>query len=87
MFFDRFEALCKAKGISCKKAALEIGFSNSLQTRWRAPMCPAFFREARRRPVPRRVSVTHIKNCSVGKSDSATSQRRETHERIAGIQK
>ena len=40
MFFDRFEALCKAKGISCKKAALEIGFSNSLQTRWRNGSAP-----------------------------------------------
>lgn len=35
MFFDIFYELCKQKGISCKKAAEEIGLSNSITTKWK----------------------------------------------------
>lgn len=35
MFFDIFYELCKAKGVSCKKAAEEIGLSNSITTKWK----------------------------------------------------
>lgn len=35
MFFDKFNALCQQKGISCKKAAEEIGLSNSITTKWK----------------------------------------------------
>jgi transcriptional regulator with XRE-family HTH domain len=35
MFFDIFSDLCKEKGISCKKAAEEIGLSNSITTKWK----------------------------------------------------
>lgn len=35
MFYDVFEALCKQKGVSCKKAAEEIGLSNSITTKWK----------------------------------------------------
>lgn len=35
MFYDRFEALCKAKGVSCKKAVIDSGLSNSLATKWK----------------------------------------------------
>lgn len=35
MFFDIFYALCKEKGVSCKKAAEEIGLSNSITTKWK----------------------------------------------------
>lgn len=35
MFFDIFNALCKEKGISCKRAAEEIGLSNSITTKWK----------------------------------------------------
>lgn len=35
MFFDIFYDLCQKKGISCKKAAEEIGLSNSITTKWK----------------------------------------------------
>lgn len=35
MFFDIFYDLCKKKGISCKKAAEDIGLSNSITTKWK----------------------------------------------------
>lgn len=35
MFFDIFYALCKEKGVSCKRAAEEIGLSNSITTKWK----------------------------------------------------
>lgn len=35
MFFDTFKALCTKKGVSCKKAAEEIGLSNSIATKWK----------------------------------------------------
>lgn len=35
MFYDRFKLLCERKGISCTKAAMENGFSNSTPTKWK----------------------------------------------------
>jgi len=35
MFFDVFYDLCKKKGVSCKRAAEEIGLSNSITTKWK----------------------------------------------------
>lgn len=35
MFFDIFYDLCKKKGISCKKAAEDMGLSNSITTKWK----------------------------------------------------
>lgn len=35
MFFDIFDALCKKKGVSCKKAAEDVGLSNSITTKWK----------------------------------------------------
>ena len=35
MFYDRFKQLCDQKGISCNKAALEIGLSNATPTKWK----------------------------------------------------
>lgn len=35
MFFDTFKALCDKKGVSCKRAAEEIGLSNSIATKWK----------------------------------------------------
>lgn len=35
MFYDRFKQLCDQKGVSCNKAALEIGLSNATQTKWK----------------------------------------------------
>lgn len=35
MFYNTFKDLCDARGISCKKAAIEIGLSNSLPTAWK----------------------------------------------------
>lgn len=35
MFFDVFYGLCKKKGVSCKRAAEEMGLSNSITTKWK----------------------------------------------------
>lgn len=35
MFYDKFQALCKAKGVSVSRAATEIGLSNSTPTKWK----------------------------------------------------
>ena len=35
MFFDVFYDLCKKKGVSCKRAAEDIGLSNSITTKWK----------------------------------------------------
>lgn len=35
MFYDKYEFLCRAKGISLSKAADEIGFDRSSITKWK----------------------------------------------------
>ena len=35
MFYDRFKQLCEQKGVSCNRAALEIGLSNATPTKWK----------------------------------------------------
>lgn len=35
MFYDRFKQLCDQKGVSCNRAALEIGLSNATPTKWK----------------------------------------------------
>ena len=35
MFYDVFNSLCATKGVSCKKASLEMGLSNSIATKWK----------------------------------------------------
>ena len=35
MFYDRFKQLCDRKGVTCNKAALEIGLSNATPTKWK----------------------------------------------------
>ena len=35
MFYDRFNQLCDEKGVSCNRAALEIGLSNATPTKWK----------------------------------------------------
>lgn len=35
MFFDIFSELCDKKGVSCKRAAEDIGLSNSITTKWK----------------------------------------------------
>lgn len=35
MFYDRFKQLCEQKGVTCNKAALEIGLSNATPTKWK----------------------------------------------------
>lgn len=35
MFYDKFKSLCDSKGISCNKAALEIGLSNATVPKWK----------------------------------------------------
>lgn len=34
-FYDKFKQLCDKKGVSCNKAALEIGLSNATPTKWK----------------------------------------------------
>ena len=35
MFYDKFKSLCEKKGVSCNKAALDIGLSNATPTAWK----------------------------------------------------
>ncbi len=35
MFYDRFKQLCDRKGVSCNKAALEMGLSNATVPKWK----------------------------------------------------
>lgn len=35
MFYDRFKSLCEANRVSCKKAVMDIGLSNSIATKWK----------------------------------------------------
>ena len=35
MFYDQFKALCASAGVSCSKAAHEIGLSNATPTKWK----------------------------------------------------
>lgn len=35
MFYDKFKYLCEKKGVSCNKAALEMGLSNATPTKWK----------------------------------------------------
>lgn len=35
MFYDLYNELCQAKGVSCSRAAKEIGLSNSTVTKWK----------------------------------------------------
>lgn len=35
MFYDIFRTLCEKKGVSCHKAALDIGLSNATPTIWK----------------------------------------------------
>ena len=34
-FFDVFKTLCEKKGVSCKRAAEDMGLSNSIATKWK----------------------------------------------------
>lgn len=35
MFYDKFDYLCKLKGVTCSKAAIDAGISKSLVTKWK----------------------------------------------------
>ena len=35
MFYDVFKRLCDEKGVSCNRAATEIGLSNATATKWK----------------------------------------------------
>ena len=35
MFYDTFKQLCERRGISCNKAAIEMGLSNATPTKWK----------------------------------------------------
>lgn len=35
MFYDVFSKLCDENGVSCKRAAMEIGLSNSIAAKWK----------------------------------------------------
>lgn len=35
MFYDKFKEYCKKKGVSCNRAALDIGLSESTPTTWK----------------------------------------------------
>lgn len=35
MFYDKYKQLCDTKGVSCNRAALEMGLSNATPTKWK----------------------------------------------------
>ena len=35
MFYDRFQELCDKRGISCNRAAIEMGLSNATPSQWK----------------------------------------------------
>ena len=35
MFYDKFKLLCNQKGVSCNRAATDMGLSNSTPTKWK----------------------------------------------------
>lgn len=35
MFYDRFKELCDKRGITCNRAAIEMGLSNATPTAWK----------------------------------------------------
>lgn len=35
MFYDRFKALCDKRGVTCNRAAIEMGLSNATPTAWK----------------------------------------------------
>lgn len=35
MFYDRFKELCDRQGVSCNRAAIEMGLSNATPTAWK----------------------------------------------------
>ena len=35
MFYDKFKRLCDEKGVSCNRAALDVGLSDAAPTRWK----------------------------------------------------
>ena len=35
MFYDKFKLLCDRKGVSCNRAATDMGLSNSTPTKWK----------------------------------------------------
>ena len=35
MFYDKFAELCARRGVSCKRAVMDMGLSNSLATKWK----------------------------------------------------
>lgn len=35
MFYYKFKQMCDKKGVSCNKAALDIGLSNATPTKWK----------------------------------------------------
>ena len=37
MFYDVFKRLCDEKGVSCNRAATEMGLSNATATKWKKP--------------------------------------------------
>lgn len=39
MFYDKFKALCDERGISCRKAAEDIGLNNSTPSKWKKEGC------------------------------------------------
>ena len=40
MFFDRFESLCKQKGVSKQKACIDCGLSRTAWNKWKAGAIP-----------------------------------------------
>lgn len=69
MFFDIFSDLCKKKGVSCKKAAGEIGLSNSITTKWKKTGATPDGKSLQKIAKYFSVSVDYLLGCEESKKD------------------
>lgn len=82
MFFDVFQALCNKKGISCKKAADEIGLSNSITTKWKKTGATPGGETLHRIAVYFGVSTDYLLGKETEKAPTETSERRVSDDDI-----
>ncbi len=82
MFYDRFKQLCQEKGISCNKAALEMGLSNATPTKWKKTGAIPSGETLDRIAAYFGVSVDHLLGKDAEKAPTASGERSVTDEDI-----
>ncbi len=70
MFYDKFRQLCESKGVSCNRAALEIGLSNATVPKWKRTGATPSGDTLNRVAAYFGVSVDYLLNKEIKKSPS-----------------